>query len=216
MDYKRIITRRFSAEDISNHMIYIKNKKGEYQYINDQVLYLMKTFNGNEFTWQDCQGRHDEDIYPASMIDEIIDFDNEVLSHSRTKQRDRHFKISTTQILEAVTYKEPLLQSGQVIGTISQTILLNHFHIDGHNILFNQRELDVLVFIIFGMPIKMAESRLYMSRSSVNEYQKRIRKKLNVTTNQEVIEFFLTTQATPYLLNHLMSIENRFQARQSL
>lgn len=204
-----IINKHF-AHDKDNGVaaIFYKDREYRYQYINDNLIAVMKYYLGNHISVKNLIGHTDYDIFPKPSADFFRSFDNEVFDSGKVITKFETFDIAKTKVIHAVATKIPIYSDDdQLMGVLGKTRYLNYFVIHGVPVILSKRELDILVHLVFGLPMKTIASTLNVSMGSVSKYINRLKEKIDCQSQGEIIQLVRKHTLSAYILDYLCKLE---------
>lgn len=204
-NFSQLINKYFS-HDLGNDVaaIFYKDTAHRYQYVNDNLLGVMKYYIGEEFTADELIGKTDGDIYPKSMAKFFINFDIDVIQAKIPITRFQCFKIDSKRLIHAVATKIPIFdKDNHVIGILGKTRYLNFFKIGGELVILSNRELDILAHVVFGLSFKTIARNLDISVGTVSTYLLRLKDKIGCQTQVEIIELIRKHALSAHVLEYL-------------
>lgn len=207
IDFDALIDSHFGFNPIEHAVYFFKDSHLRYQYVSPTFLSLLSYYFNRPVKAKEILNKTDKDIYPQESAEFFTDFDRRVRDSQTEIKEYESFKINKTQRIFAVARKKTIYYQNTYVGILGKTKYLNIFTINGKMVILSQRELDVLVHIVFGLSIKVIAKHLSISAGSVSTYIMRIKTKLMVDTQLELIalikEHVLANYAIEYLNKRL-------------
>ncbi len=180
MDFSDLQQNLFPHEqNAKSTAYYMKDNDGRYLFINKPVLQVMRYFVGHHICKQSIIGRADDEIFDDETMRFLQDYDKEILDSPQALERFQTFKISYKLHIYSYALKVPVYSDDKLIGLFGRTQYLNYFTIRGRDVFISKRELDVLVHLVFGLPLKYIAMNLNIKIGSVSTYVTRIKNKLD-------------------------------------
>lgn len=147
-------------------------------------------------------GRNIREILPEDWVERLNTiYLDAIESHSESfligiYQYKRH-------TINYIKIAYPQYENNVLTHILIVTRYLNIFNIDGENIILSPRELDILVHIVFGFSVKSIEKNLHISASTINTHLCRIREKLDVNSQEELVKLVSEHAIGKHLLDYL-------------
>lgn len=182
---------------------FIRDLDGNFTYTNDYFREMLKLFYPEKHVpRRPLEGQNMDDILTPEKLAYIKDFDRKIIE---TASEHRYmatykFKHHTVKyiIIGYPVYQDNRIKEISIIGRY-----LNLFKINNDIIILSDRELDVLAHITFGYPAKHIAAQLNISTSTVNTHINRIREKLNIKHQCELINLLKEHAIGQHMLNYL-------------
>ncbi len=214
MNVSELIDRNFGSDEKEHAVFFFKDATGHYRYVNETLLQLLSHYFNHEVKMSDIINKQDIDIFPEECAEFFVSFDKRVRESRSQVQEYETFKINKTQQIYAVAVKKPIYENGDFIGILGKTRYLNVFTVKGKMVILSQRELDVLVHIVFGISAKQIARTLKISRGSVSTYIMRIKVKLHVETQVQLIEMIQKHVLAAYILKYLSRLMHQIEVEE--
>ncbi len=190
-------------KDCPNTFLYFKNCLGQYQFINDVLLHHIQNIKDKNIKFEDVIGEKDNAFFPQNMANIFSTSDEAILTSQRSSKECHTIALHHNHFINEVTYKKPIYHGGNLLGLCGKTVILNQFLFGNNMISFSQREIEVLAFWIFGFTTTAIAKKLKLARTSVGEYQNRIKVKLNIEQHFELIKLIHEHNLMQYFLTFL-------------
>ncbi len=208
LDIEETIRMHFSDEERREGAIFIKDMEHRYLYLNHQLLKVMQYYLGDDYTIDHILGHTDKEIYPQKSYDFCINYDKEVIEKGIPISKFATFKINNVQTLYATVLKIPVFDQGKPVGVLGRKRYLNVFMVDNQTIILSQRELDMLVHVVFGFSFKNIANTLDISLGSVSSYVSRVKDKLKVYTHKELIAKVRKHVLATHIFDYLCKLQD--------
>jgi DNA-binding CsgD family transcriptional regulator len=207
--YKALIKKHFSVEkDDDVAAFFYKDLEHRYQYVNENLLTVMRYYLGDTLSADDILEKKDLDIYPDSTSQFFKDFDKEVIHSEKMCTKFQIFELGNNQVIHAIATKIPIFDDNhQIIGILGKTRYLNFFRINGRPVIISQRELDILAHVVFGLPMKKIASNLGISVGSVASYLNRLKLRIHCYSQSDIIKLIRKHALSSYVLEYLCRLE---------
>ena len=207
MDYEEIIKRHFLQEEIDGAVVFFKDENHRYRYVSDQLLELMAYYLEREVKRDEVINHLDFEIYPYATAKFFVDYDKQVMQSGHSVKKFEEFKLNNTQTIRAVCVKKPFYHNGELKGIMGKTRYLNAFTIQGETVILSPRELDILVHIVFGLPLKQIAARLDISIGTVATYSNRLKLKLGFHSQSDLIKLVQEHVLAGYIFDYLCLLQ---------
>jgi DNA-binding CsgD family transcriptional regulator len=203
--YTDFLSRFFNESNDIKEVRFSKDLDGRFQYANQHFCDMIHYFSNQELTKSSLIGKKPEEILPPKAIEVLSKLDEEVIKRQCELSyfTSFNFKKHTVSI---VVSDRPYYRDNQLSGILTIASYLNFFNVDGRSVMLSPRELDVLVHMIFGFTSKVAAKNLNISIGTVVTYIDRIRKKLHVTTQKQLVLLLKQHALGQHILDYFCSL----------
>jgi DNA-binding CsgD family transcriptional regulator len=210
VEYAFLAQKHFLIEkDDDVAAIFYKDLEHRYQYVNDNLLTIMKYYAPDNFNLNDVIGKHDVDLYPLETANYFIKLDLKVISTMKPIKLFEVFQISHNKVIHAVVTKLPIFDhDNNIKGILGKTRFLNYFKLYETPVILSKRELDILAHIVFGMSIKKTAQNLQISLGTVSTYLNRVKNKLRCRTQSDLVRLIRKHTLSDHVLEYLCRIED--------
>lgn len=210
--YTDFVSQFFDETSDIKEVRFCTDLQNRFQYANQHFCEIIKFYSGKEFTPETLVGLTVSDALPAKITGILKKLDEDVLQKQckLTFYSTFEFKKHTMSI--AITVR-PYFHEDRLLGTLTQAQYLNLYMIDGEPVVLSPRELDVLVHHTFGITYKVTASNLNISVGTIVTYVDRIRKKLKVQNQKQLLLLLNRHAIDQHILKYLCSILDKSNPR---
>lgn len=182
-----------------------KDLENCFLYSNQHFCDMIHFYSGRELTPASLIGQAVSDILPTSATEVLMALDAQAIKKLCKLSYFKKFEFKKHTISIAITVR-PYFNGAQLLGTLTEAQYLNLFMVDGKPVVLSPRELDVLVHMTFGITSKVTASNLDVSIGTVVTYIDRIRKKLNVSNQKQLILLLNQHAIDQHILKYLCGL----------
>ncbi len=184
MSINSLINHYFTPEQQQTCSIFIKDKIGQYQYLNDRTQRFLNVVIGENDI--DCIGLRDDEIFNAAEAEKIMHYDEKARRSDKIIEQDIDLTVDDGRISKPFIYKQRLNDRFQY-SVLCCAIHRNFFHIDNQPIILSEREMFVFANWVYGISANDAAKSVGLSASTISTYIDRIKTKLNKRSRMEVL-----------------------------
>jgi len=164
---------------------------------------LRRDFSG----LRDIEGLSTAEVISPHRASILERLDNRIKATYTAASYFYHYKHKKHTVFVEII-QQPQLKGGRIdfINTIGR--YLNVFQISNQIVFLSPRELDVFCHLTFGLPVKIISRNLGINSSTVTTYIKRIREKLHITSQTDLLSLVAEHNICKNLFDY---IQRKFQ-----